>query len=99
MLMVNILVGNPISHCGLEKERRYNQKLVILLSICSKKADGKCVRMHRVVRHEHHRKRMRSGVNMKFAIGLMIEMGRPHAISIGSDMSDIANCSSKNDMQ
>jgi hypothetical protein len=65
----------------------------------SKIEHGICVSAHMVDKQAHHKKSMSSGVKRKFARGLMIEIGIPHAISRGRDMSDMTNCSSKNEIR
>ena len=50
-----------------------------------------------VAKHDIQRKIMRSGVNIKLAKGLMIDIGMPHKIRSGSDIKEITNCNSKKD--
>lgn len=48
-----------------------------------------------VAKQEHHKNKMSRGVNIKLAMGAMIDIGMPQHIKIGSDMSVIINCNSK----
>lgn len=83
--------GNPISHSGLEKDKRCSQRHAVLSRARPKMEQGMLIRAQTVARHEHHKNRISSGVKIKFASGLMIEIGIPQEIKSGSDMSEITN--------
>ena len=91
-------IGNPTSQLGFENDKRYNQRLVSFCKISSKKVDGICAIIQIVVIHDIHKKIISSGVKIKFAKGLIIEIGIPHKVKRGRERSEIKNCISKNEM-
>lgn len=87
-----------MSHVGLEKVRRYNQKSVNLFKIFSKILHGIWVIIQMLAKDDTHKKMISSGVKIKFAKGLIIDMGIPHTIKRGKDIKEITNCNSKKEM-
>ncbi len=59
-----------------------------------KKLEGKLSSAKIENKQETHKKRIKSGVKIRLEIKLMYEIGSPHKIKMGIDISVITNCNS-----
>jgi hypothetical protein len=85
---------NPKSQLGFENESSHIQSLVKNSKICAKKDDGIRKRAQIANKHDTHKKRIKSGVKIKFDKRLIDEIGRPQMMSAGSDINVMTSCSS-----
>jgi hypothetical protein len=85
----------PSNHSGFEKERSHIHRSVNLFKLVARIEQGMWSSAQMANRHDIHKKRIKSGVKIKFDSGLMYEIGRPQQIKMGSDMRVMTSCSSK----